>query len=60
GLEKYRPHSGASMQLLKRYPKRNFFISNFIKERTGYDRSPKQVGSRLQQLKDSCQSEQSK
>ncbi|KAJ3922480.1 hypothetical protein F5877DRAFT_7606, partial [Lentinula edodes] len=53
-LQKYRPQSVTDIQLLQRFPKRNCWISKYIKRRTGHDRSPKQVGSRLQQLRDSC------
>ncbi|KAF5381442.1 hypothetical protein D9757_009058 [Collybiopsis confluens] len=42
----------------KRFPRRNCFLAKYIKEHTGYDRTPKQVGSRLQQLRDSCKDEQ--
>ncbi|EJD08273.1 uncharacterized protein FOMMEDRAFT_151020 [Fomitiporia mediterranea MF3/22] len=35
-----------------RFPKRNRYISDYIYNLTGIRRSPKQVGSRLQQLKD--------
>lgn len=38
---------------------RNRFISDYIFELTGKLRTPKQVGSRLQQLRDTCKSEQS-
>ncbi|KAJ3745865.1 hypothetical protein DFH05DRAFT_1524142 [Lentinula detonsa] len=56
-LQKYRPQSTTDIQYLQRFPKRNCWISKFIKRRTGHDRSPKQVGSRLQQLRDSCRDE---
>ncbi|KAF8826197.1 hypothetical protein HHX47_DHR6000476 [Lentinula edodes] len=56
-LQKYRPQSVTDIQLLQRFPKRNCWISKYIKRRTGHDRSPKQVGSRLQQLRDSCRDE---
>ncbi|KAJ4486992.1 hypothetical protein C8R41DRAFT_837516 [Lentinula lateritia] len=56
-LQKYRPQSVTDIQLLQRFPKRNCWISRYIKRRTGHDRSPKQVGSRLQQLRDSCRDE---
>ncbi|TFK19513.1 hypothetical protein FA15DRAFT_759976 [Coprinopsis marcescibilis] len=36
-----------------RYP-RNIYISEYIFEKTGKHRTPKQVGSRLQQLRDTC------
>ncbi|EAU83076.1 hypothetical protein CC1G_11160 [Coprinopsis cinerea okayama7 len=37
-----------------RYPMRNRFISDYIFEKTGKLRTAKQVGSRLQQLRDTC------
>ena len=37
-----------------RYPMRNRFISDYILEKTGKTRTAKQVGSRLQQLRDTC------
>ncbi|KAG6906924.1 hypothetical protein DXG01_011350 [Tephrocybe rancida] len=58
GLEKYRPASSGDLKLLRRFPKRNRFISDHIKKVTGKERTPKQVGSRLQQLRDTCQEEQ--
>ncbi|KAJ7674341.1 hypothetical protein B0H17DRAFT_1016728 [Mycena rosella] len=39
--------------MLGRFPGRNRFISDYIFEKTGKRRSPKQVGSRLQQLRES-------
>ncbi|KAF8074545.1 hypothetical protein FPV67DRAFT_586718 [Lyophyllum atratum] len=54
-LEKYRPRSSGDPRLLRRFPKRNRFISDHIKKVTGKVRTPKQVGSRLQQLRDTCQ-----
>lgn len=48
----YKPHDPRYARALGRFPKRNRFISDFIYEQTGVRRSPKQVGSRLQQLKD--------
>ncbi|KAG6878281.1 hypothetical protein C0993_009639 [Termitomyces sp. T159_Od127] len=56
-LEKYRPASSGDPKLLRRFPKRNRFISDHIKKVTGKERTPKQVGSRLQQLRDTCQEE---
>lgn len=38
---------------------RNKFISDFIFEVTGVRRTPKQVGSRLQQLRDTCEGKRS-
>ncbi|KAG5642158.1 hypothetical protein DXG03_003542 [Asterophora parasitica] len=54
-LEKYRPTSSGDPRLLRRFPKRNRFISDHIYKVTGKARTPKQVGSRLQQLRDTCQ-----
>ncbi|KAG6811225.1 hypothetical protein H0H92_008442 [Tricholoma furcatifolium] len=56
-LEKYRPASSGDPKLLRRFPKRNRFISDHIRKVTGKERTPKQVGSRLQQLRDTCQEE---
>jgi hypothetical protein len=33
------------------FPDRNKFCANFIKEKTGYERTPRQVGSRIQMLR---------
>lgn len=38
-----------------RFPYRNRFISQYIHEKTGKTRTHKQVGSRLQQLRDTCE-----
>ncbi|KAK0488524.1 hypothetical protein IW261DRAFT_355144 [Armillaria novae-zelandiae] len=56
-LEKYRPHSAniKNPKDLRRFPKRNIFISNEIFRKTGKKRTAKQVGSRLQQLRDTCE-----
>ncbi|KAK0497458.1 hypothetical protein EDD18DRAFT_154625 [Armillaria luteobubalina] len=56
-LEKYRPHSAniKNPKDLRRFPKRNIFISNEILRKTGKKRTAKQVGSRLQQLRDTCE-----
>ncbi|KAI5116229.1 hypothetical protein M0805_001361 [Coniferiporia weirii] len=51
-LLQYKPTDTRYARALGRFPKRNRFISDFIFEATGVRRSPKQVGSRLQQLKD--------
>ncbi|KAG2011295.1 hypothetical protein CC2G_011435 [Coprinopsis cinerea AmutBmut pab1-1] len=56
-LERYRPTSSKDPRLLRRFPKRNAFISNYIKQKTGRSRTPKQVGSRLQQLRETCTEE---
>jgi hypothetical protein len=53
-LEKYQPDDSRSTKLFGRFPLRNRFISNYIFETTGKRRTPKQVGSRLQQLRDTC------
>ncbi|KAJ7573995.1 hypothetical protein C8J56DRAFT_476351 [Mycena floridula] len=54
GLESYQPDDSRETRLLGRFPLRNRFISDFIYQKTGKTRSPKQVGSRLQQLRDTC------
>ncbi|KAG7089375.1 hypothetical protein E1B28_011065 [Marasmius oreades] len=56
-LEKYRPDESRSTKALGRFSMRNRFISDYIFETTGKRRTPKQVGSRLQQLRDTCKSE---
>ncbi|KAJ3768096.1 hypothetical protein FB446DRAFT_775181 [Lentinula raphanica] len=56
-LQKYRPQNTTDIQHLQRFPRRNCWISEYIKRRTGHFRSAKQVGSRLQQLRDSCRDE---
>ncbi|KAF7345469.1 TEA domain-containing protein [Mycena venus] len=54
-LEKYRPTScRRNTRPLLRFPRRNQFISDYIFSVTGTRRSAKQVGSRLQQLRDTC------
>ncbi|KAJ7597578.1 hypothetical protein C8J56DRAFT_882983 [Mycena floridula] len=54
GLESYQPDDSRETRLLGRFPLRNRFISDFIFQKTGKHRSAKQVGSRLQQLRDTC------
>lgn len=56
-LERYRPTSSKDPRALRRFPKRNAYISSFIKLKTGVLRTPKQVGSRLQQLRETCTEE---
>ncbi|KLO12563.1 hypothetical protein SCHPADRAFT_890703 [Schizopora paradoxa] len=51
-LLQYKPTDSRYARALGRFPKRNRFISDYIFEHTGQRRTPKQVGSRLQQLKD--------
>ncbi|KAJ6489963.1 hypothetical protein C8R45DRAFT_201004 [Mycena sanguinolenta] len=53
-LEIYQPDDSRETRMLGRFPRRNRFISEYIFEKTGKRRSPKQVGSRLQQLRESC------
>ncbi|TFL04995.1 hypothetical protein BDV98DRAFT_500818, partial [Pterulicium gracile] len=55
GLEYYQPGPSAASKLLGRFPKRNRFISDHIFNTTGKRRTPKQVGSRIQQLRDTCE-----
>lgn len=54
GLEAYVPDDSRETRLLGRFPRRNRFISDYIYNATGKRRSAKQVGSRLQQLRESC------
>ncbi|KAJ8521713.1 hypothetical protein ONZ45_g1601 [Pleurotus djamor] len=53
-LERYRPDPSTGTKRLERFPRRNRFISDYIFETTGKRRTPKQVGSRLQQIKETC------
>ncbi|KAF9481159.1 hypothetical protein BDN70DRAFT_876623 [Pholiota conissans] len=54
GLENYQPDDSRETRLLGRFPMRNRFISDWIFEKTGKRRTAKQVGARLQQLRDTC------
>ncbi|XP_006461429.1 hypothetical protein AGABI2DRAFT_222207 [Agaricus bisporus var. bisporus H97] len=54
GLEQYTPDDSRETRLLGRFPMRNRYISDYIYEKTGKRRTAKQVGSRLQQLRDTC------
>ncbi|KAF9041758.1 hypothetical protein BDZ89DRAFT_315790 [Hymenopellis radicata] len=54
GLEKYQPDDSRETRLLGRFPMRNRFISEYIYRKTGRRRTAKQVGSRLQQLRETC------
>ncbi|KAJ7063867.1 hypothetical protein C8F01DRAFT_1129648 [Mycena amicta] len=54
GLEQYVPDDSRETRMLGRFPRRNRFISDYILAKTGKRRTPKQVGSRLQQLRESC------
>ncbi|KAJ6568402.1 hypothetical protein DFH09DRAFT_434287 [Mycena vulgaris] len=57
-LERYRPsNSLRDTRLLQRFPKRNRYVSDHIFSVTGIRRTAKQVGSRLQQMRDTCNDE---
>ncbi|CAK5272505.1 unnamed protein product [Mycena citricolor] len=58
GLERYQPEDCRETRMLGRFPRRNRFISEYIFGKTGKWRSAKQVGSRLQQLRESCGGDQ--
>lgn len=60
GLEKYRPAESKSTRVLGRFPMRNKFVADHIFETTGVRRTPKQVGSRIQQLRDTNSGKHSK
>lgn len=53
-LAEYRPTSAKDPRRLQRFPRRNRYIADKILEKTGCKRTPKQVGSRLQQLRETC------
>lgn len=60
-LQKYKPSPELrSSKSPGRFPMRNRFISDYIFDSTGKRRTPKQVGSRLQQMRDTCKGEESK
>ncbi|KAK7017802.1 TEA domain-containing protein [Favolaschia claudopus] len=52
GLHHYQPTVCRETVMLKRYPGRNQFLSNYIFDKTGERRTPKQVASRLQQIRE--------
>ncbi|KAF9260540.1 hypothetical protein L218DRAFT_574195 [Marasmius fiardii PR-910] len=54
GLASYQPDDSRETRLLGRFPMRNRYISAYIYQKTGKLRTAKQVGSRLQQLRDTC------
>ena len=54
GLDKYTPAESKSPRGLTRFPNRNKFIAEFIYKETGETRTAKQVGSRIQQLRDTA------
>ncbi|KAJ7473513.1 hypothetical protein FB451DRAFT_1249422 [Mycena latifolia] len=53
GLAQYQPTVCRETVLLGRFPRRNQFISEYIWRKTGQRRTSKQIGSRLQQLRES-------
>ncbi|KAI1786632.1 hypothetical protein LXA43DRAFT_50301 [Ganoderma leucocontextum] len=55
GLEKYQPVASRTSRSFGRFPMRNKFISDYILQATDKLRTPKQVGSRLQQLRDTTE-----
>ena len=59
GLEKYQPVESRTTRAFGRFPMRNKFISDYIFNKTGKRRTPKQVGSRLQQLRDTAEGKRS-
>lgn len=60
GLAAYRPGSNKQPHLLRRFPKRNKQIAEYIQRETGQKRTAKQVGSRLQQLRETCEDPESR
>ena len=52
GLEKYKPSESKSTRTFGRFPMRNKFVADYIYDKTQVRRTPKQVGSRIQQLRD--------
>lgn len=54
-LQEYVPEDTRETRILGRFPMRNRFISDYIYRATGKYRSAKQVGSRLQQLRDTVE-----
>ena len=59
GLEKYKPSESKSTRTLGRFPMRNKFVADYIFKKTQIRRTPKQVGSRIQQLRDTSSGKQS-
>ncbi|KAG1866953.1 hypothetical protein C8R48DRAFT_772153 [Suillus tomentosus] len=55
GLHQYKPVDSRETQILGRFPMRNRFISEYIYHKTGKYRSSKQIGSRLQQFRDTSE-----
>lgn len=58
-LQEYVPEDTRETRILGRFPMRNRFISDYIYRATGKYRSAKQVGSRLQQLRDTVEGRES-
>ncbi|KAF7969140.1 hypothetical protein HWV62_28270, partial [Athelia sp. TMB] len=58
GFATYQPEDCRETRILGRFPMRNQFISDYIFQTTGKRRSAKQVGSRLQQLRDTYEGKQ--
>ncbi|KAF5348168.1 hypothetical protein D9756_010731 [Leucocoprinus leucothites] len=54
GLHTHSDLHQVHMKHRSRFIGRNRFLSNYVNSATGRQRTPKQVGSRLQQLKDTC------
>ncbi|KXN86056.1 Transcriptional enhancer factor TEF-5 [Leucoagaricus sp. SymC.cos] len=54
GLQVYSDRHRVHMRHRGRFIGRNHFLSDYVKSITGRRRTAKQVGSRLQQLKDTC------
>ncbi|KAJ3566089.1 hypothetical protein NP233_g7228 [Leucocoprinus birnbaumii] len=54
GLQLYSDRHRVHMRHRGRFIGRNHFLSDYVKSVTGRRRTAKQVGSRLQQLKDTC------
>ncbi|KAG1745271.1 hypothetical protein EDB19DRAFT_1849322 [Suillus lakei] len=55
GVQEYGPVHLQEAQISGRFPQRNQFISDYIYRKTGKHRSSKQIGSRLQQLRDTSE-----
>ncbi|KAJ7503788.1 hypothetical protein B0H11DRAFT_2222407 [Mycena galericulata] len=53
GLQQYQPTACKETVMLGRFPRRNQFVSQHIWKKTGQYRTAKQVGSRIQQLRES-------
>ncbi|KAJ7610430.1 hypothetical protein FB45DRAFT_761403, partial [Roridomyces roridus] len=53
GMQQYQPTASKDTVMLGRFPRRNQFVAEYIWKKTGQKRTPKQVGSRIQQLRES-------